>query len=65
MKLQFTDCFPLCLPDSTTEVPGHMFYCIWLKDPTKVNNGKGYTALKKYQKSWKKLLGDHLKAGHI
>ncbi|KAF8238240.1 hypothetical protein L208DRAFT_1243331, partial [Tricholoma matsutake] len=45
-------------------IPGHMFHCIQLKDPNKVNNGKGYTAPKKYQESWKRLLDDHLSAGH-
>jgi hypothetical protein len=64
MKL-FADRFPLCLPDSTTDVPSHMFHRIRLKDPTKVNNCKGYVAPKKYQESWKRLLDDHLKAGHI
>ena len=60
MKLRFADCFPLRLPDNTTEVPGHMFHCIRLKDPTKVNNGKGYAAPKKFQESWKRLLDKHL-----
>jgi hypothetical protein len=65
MKLKFADCFPLHLPDTTDDIPGHMFHCIRLKDPTKVNNGKGYAASKKYQESWKRLLDDHLRAGHI
>ena len=65
MKLRFTDHFPLQLLDNTTEVPGHMFHRIWLKDPTKVNNGKGYAAPKKFQESWKRLLDEHLKAGQI
>ena len=65
MKLKFADRFPLCLPDSTADVPSHMFHHIRLKDPNKVNNGKGYAAPKKYQKSWKRLLDDHLKAGCI
>jgi hypothetical protein len=65
MKLKFADRFPLRLPDSTADVPGHMFHRIRLKDPTKVNNGKGYAAPKKYQESWKRLLDDHLKAGRI
>src|SRR6202790_5766436 len=63
MKLKFADRFPLCLPDSTEDIPGHMFHRIRLKDPTKVNNGKGYAAPKKYQEPWKRLLDDHLKAG--
>jgi hypothetical protein len=65
MKLKFTDCFPLHLPDTTDDIPGHMFHHIQLKDPTEANNGKGYTAPKKYQESWKRLLDDHLKACHI
>jgi hypothetical protein len=65
MKLKFTNRFPLRLPDSTADVPGHMFHRIWLKNPTKVNNGRGYAAPKKYQESWKTLLDDHLKAGRI
>jgi hypothetical protein len=65
MKLKFADRFPLHLPDSTTNVPSHMFHHIRLKDPTKINNDKGYAAPGKYQESWKRLLDDHLKAGHI
>src|SRR6202790_199921 len=65
MKLKFADRFPLCLPDSTEDIPGHMFHRIRLKDPTKANNGKGYAAPKKYQEPWKRLLDDHLKAGRI
>jgi hypothetical protein len=65
MKLRFADRFPLHLPDSTAEIPGHVFHCIRLKDPDKVNNDKGYAAPKKYQESWKHLLDDHLKAGRI
>ncbi|KAF8233038.1 hypothetical protein L208DRAFT_1558800 [Tricholoma matsutake] len=65
MKLKFTDHFPLCLPDSTEDIPSHMFHHIQLKDPAKVNNGKGYAAPKKYQEPWKRLLDDHLKAGCI
>ena len=42
-----------------------MLHHIHLKDPTKVNNSKGYAAPKKYQESWKKLLDKHLQAGHI
>jgi hypothetical protein len=63
MKLKFADRFPLRLPDSTAEIPGHMFHRIRLKHPTKVNNGKGYAAPKKYQESWKHLLNEHLMAG--
>ena len=65
IKLKYTDRFPIRLPDTTDHVPGHMYHRIHLKDPTKVNNGKGYTAPKKYQESWKKLLDGHLKAGCI
>jgi hypothetical protein len=42
-----------------------MFHRIRLKDPTKVNNGKGYAAPKKYQESWKRLLDEHLMAGRL
>jgi hypothetical protein len=52
MKLKFADRFPLRFPDITANVPGHMFHRIQLKDPTKVNNGKGYAVPKKYQESW-------------
>src|SRR6202789_3380423 len=65
MKRKYADRFPTRLPDTTDHVPGHMFHRIRLKDPTKVNNGKGYAAPKKYQESWKKLLDDHLKASRI
>ena len=63
MKLKFADCFPLHLPDNTSNVLGHMFHRIWLINPIKVNNGKRYAVPKKYQESWKRLLDDHLKAG--
>ena len=65
MKLKCTDRFPIWLPNTTDHVPGHMYHHICLKIPTKVNNGKGYAAPKKYQESWKKLLDKHLKAGRI
>jgi hypothetical protein len=35
MKLKFADQFPTRLPDSTADVPGHMFHRIWLKTPTR------------------------------
>ena len=65
MKAKYADQFPTRLPDTTDHVPGHMFHCIRLKNPTKVNNGKGYVAPKEYQESWKKLLDEHLQAGRI
>jgi hypothetical protein len=65
MKLKYADQFPMQLPDTTNYIPGHMFHCIHLKNPTKVNNGKGYAAPKKYQESWKKLLDKHLQSGCI
>ena len=51
MKAKYANRFPTRLPDTTDHVPGHMFHHIRLKDPTKVNNGKGYAAPKKYQES--------------
>ena len=65
MKAKYADRFPTRLPDTTDHVPVHMFHRIRLKNPTKVNNGKGYAAPKKYQESWKKLLDEHLQSGHI
>src|ERR1700723_108755 len=65
MKLRYANRFPMRLPDTTDHVPGHMFHRIRLKNPTKVNNSKGYAAPKKYQDYWKKLLDEHLKAGRI
>ena len=56
MKSKFAKWFPTWLPDTTDHIPGHMFHRIRLKDPPKVNNGKGYAAPKKYQGFWKKLL---------
>ena len=65
MKWKYVDRFPTRLPDTTDHILGHMFHHICLKDLTKVNNGKGYVAPKKYQESWKKLLVEYLKAGCI
>jgi RNase H-like domain found in reverse transcriptase/Reverse transcriptase (RNA-dependent DNA polymerase)/Integrase zinc binding domain len=65
IKLKYADRFPTRLPDTTSHVPGHMFHRIRLKNPTKVNNGKGYAAPKKYQEPWKKLLDEHLQSGRI
>ena len=65
MKLKYADHFPTWLPNTTDHVPGHMFHHIHLKDPTKVNNGKGYVAPKKYQELWKKPLDEHLQSGCI
>ena len=65
IKLKYADHFLTWAPDTTDHAPGHIFYGIHLKDPTKVNNGKGYVAPKKYQESWKKLLDEHLQLGRI
>ena len=65
IKLKYTNRFPVQLPNTTDHVPGHMYHRIRLKDPTKVNNGKGHATPKEYQESWKKLLDRHLKAGRI
>ena len=65
MKAKYANWFPTWLPNTTDHVPSHMFHCIRLKNPTKVNNGKGYAAPKKYQESWKKLLDEHLQSGRI
>ena len=65
MKLKFADRFPLRLPDNMDDLPEHIFHRIRLKDPTKVTNGRGYAAPKKYQISWKKLLDEHLASGRM
>ena len=65
MKKKYEDRFPLRLPDTTSDVPDHIYHRIRLKDPNKVMKGRGYSAPKKYQDSWKKLLDEHLQAGRI
>jgi hypothetical protein len=65
MRCKYEDRFPLRLPDTTTDVPNHIYHRIRLKDPNKVVKGHGYSAPKKYHDSWKKLLDEHLHAGRI
>ena len=65
MKQRFSDRFPLRLPDTTTEVPDHIYHRIRLKDPNLTVKGRGYSAPKKYHDPWKKLLDEHLQAGRI
>ena len=65
MKSKYADRFPLRLPDTTCDVPDHIFHRIRLKDPNKITKGHGYAAPKKYHEPWKKLLDEHLQAGRI
>lgn len=65
LKQKYADCFPLRLLDTTDDLPDHNFHRMWLKDPNKVTKGQGYSAPKKYHESWKKLIDEHLAAGHI
>lgn len=65
MKNKYADRFPLCLPDTTTNVPDHIYHRTQLKDPNRTMKGCGYAAPKKYHDSWKKLLDEHLQAGRI
>ena len=65
MKKKNADRFPLCLPDTTTGVPDHIYHRIQLKDPNKIIKGCGYSAPKKYHDAWKGLLDEHLQAGRI
>ena len=39
MKEKYGDCFPLCLPDTTTNVPDHIYHRIRLKDPNRAIKG--------------------------
>lgn len=64
MKARYTDLFTHRLPD-VGDIPDHIYHRIRLKDPTKVNNGRGYAAAKKNQAAWKALLDDHLAAGRL
>ena len=63
MRQKNADRFPLRLPDTTSEVPDHIYHRIRLKDPNQIVKGRGYSAPKKYHDSWKKLLDEHLRAG--
>ena len=65
MRRKNEDRFPLRLPDTTSDVPDHIFHRIRLKDPNKTTKGHGYAAPKKYHEPWKKLLDEHLQAGRI
>jgi hypothetical protein len=65
MRQKYQDRFPLRLPDTTNEVPDHIYHRIRLKDPNKIIKGRGYSAPKKYHDPWKKLLDEHLQAGRI
>jgi hypothetical protein len=65
IKIKYANRFLMRLPNPTDHVPGHMFHHIRLKNPAKINNGKGYAAPKKYQESWKKLLDEHLHSSCI
>ncbi|KAF8799634.1 hypothetical protein BYT27DRAFT_7025727, partial [Phlegmacium glaucopus] len=65
MKRKYEDHFPLRLPDTTTDVPNHIYHRICLKDPNKAIKGHSYSAPKKYHNSWKKLLDEHILAGRI
>ena len=65
MKQEYRDHFPLQLPDTTTEVPDHIYHWIRLKDPNQTIKGHGYSAPKKYHDAWKNLLDEHLQAGQI
>ena len=65
MKERYEDRFPLRLPETTNDVPDHIFHRIRLKDPNQVSKGRGYSAPKKYHNAWKELLDEHLHAGRI
>lgn len=65
LKSKYADRFPLRLPDTTNDVPDHIYHRIRLKDPNMTMKGRGYSAPKKYHDSWKKLLDEHLQAGRI
>ena len=65
MKEKYGDRFPLRLPDTTTNVPDHIYHRIRLKDPNRAIKGRGYSAPKKYHDAWKELLDEHLRAGRI
>ena len=65
MKQEYRDRFPLQLPDTTTEVPDHIYHQIWLKDINQTIKRRGYSAPKKYHNTWKNLLDEHLQVGQI
>ncbi|KAH0580206.1 hypothetical protein H2248_001727 [Termitomyces sp. 'cryptogamus'] len=64
LKEQYADRFPARLPDIQA-VPNNIHHRIWLKDPHKVVNARGYAAPKKYHEAWKKLLDEHLAASRL
>jgi hypothetical protein len=65
IRKKYGDRFPLRLPDTTTDVPDHIYHRIRLKDPNKIVKGRGYSAPKKYHDPWKKLLDEHIQSGRI
>jgi hypothetical protein len=64
-KERFVDRFPLQLPETTNDLPNHIYHRIRLKDPHKITRSRGYTSAKKYHDAWKVLLEEHLTAGRI
>ena len=65
MKEKYGDRSPLHLPDTTTNMPDHIYDQIRLKDTNQAIKGQGYSAPKKYHNAWKELLDEHLHAGCI
>ena len=65
MREKYKDRFPIRLPDTTLDVPDHIYHRIRLKDPNRIIKGRGYSAPKKYHDSWKDLLDEHIHAGRI
>jgi hypothetical protein len=53
IKKKYADWFLLRLPDTTNDVPDHIYHRIWLKNPILTVEGCGYSVPKKYQEPWK------------
>ena len=64
-KEEFSDRFPLRLPDTTKDLPTDIYHRVRLRDPNLVVKGRGYSAPKEYHDAWNKLLDEHFAAGRI
>ncbi|KAG6858912.1 hypothetical protein C0995_012986 [Termitomyces sp. Mi166 len=64
-KQTYQDRFLSELPKTTNDVPNHIFHRIWLKNPSKIVNARGYSTPKKFHEPWKKLLDEHLAMGQL
>ncbi|TFY58849.1 hypothetical protein EVJ58_g6151 [Rhodofomes roseus] len=64
MKREFADLFPSSLP-AVERLPTDVYHCFELKQPDIVIHRRQYDCPKQYREVWRKMLQDHLDAGHL